>query len=185
GGVLSLVAFKVREVLLGKGDLRMDPGADAIHLSGQFFDNLVTVDGYLTLVPKVSVAATIRVKNLPLEKLIPEMQQPAEICGLATGEVGITIDSESGLTFAKLNLEQLTLTLSSTDENGRPQKLVVKNQNPVLATFDGHTVDLKRADLYSSIGEFTMHGTIGKVNNVYMRGRIGLELLEYFFRGLF
>src|SRR5205814_10710779 len=37
GGILSLVAFKVREVLLGKGDLRMDPGADAIHLSGSFF----------------------------------------------------------------------------------------------------------------------------------------------------
>ena len=30
-----------------------------------------------------------------------------------------------------------------------------------------------------------MHGTVGKVNNVYMKGQIGLELLEYFFRGLF
>ena len=71
GGILSLVAFKVREVLLGKGDLKMDPGADAVHLSGKLFDNLVTVDGWLTLVPKVSVAATIKVKNLPLEKLHP------------------------------------------------------------------------------------------------------------------
>ncbi|MDB4965603.1 MAG: hypothetical protein JWN44_1292 [Myxococcales bacterium] len=185
GGILSLVAFKVREVLLGKGDLRMDPGADAIHLSGSFFGNLVTVDGYLTLVPKVSVAATIRFKNLPLEKLIPEMQQLAEIRGLATGEVSVTIDSESGFTFAKLNLEALALTLTSTDETGRPQRLVVKNQDPVLATFDGHTVEIKKANLYSSIGEFTMHGSVGKVNNVYMRGRIGLELLEYFFRGLF
>jgi autotransporter translocation and assembly factor TamB len=185
GGVLSLVAFKIREVLLGKGDLRLDPGTDAIHLSGSFFNNLVTVDGYLTLVPKVSVIATIRVKNLPLEKLIPEMQALAEIHGLATGELGITIDSESGLTFAKLALEQLTLTLTSTDETGRPQRLVVKNQDPVLATYDGKSVDIKHALLYSSIGEFTMHGTLGKVNNVYMRGRIGLELLEYFFRGLF
>ena len=63
GGILSLVAFKVREVLLGKGDLKMDPGSDAIHLSGKFFDNLVTVDGWLTLVPKVSVAATIKVQE--------------------------------------------------------------------------------------------------------------------------
>ncbi|MGZ3429509.1 MAG: hypothetical protein ACXVCV_22820, partial [Polyangia bacterium] len=53
GGILSLVAFKVREVLLGKGALKLDPGADAVHLSGSFFDNLVTVDGWLTLVPKV------------------------------------------------------------------------------------------------------------------------------------
>ena len=185
GGILSLVAFKVREVLLGKGDLKMDPGADAIHLSGKFFDNLVTVDGWLTLVPKVSVAATIKVKNLPLEKLIPEMQSLAEIHGLATGEVSFTIDSEAGFTFAKLDLQQLTLTLTSTDENGRPTRLVVKNQDPVLATFDGQTVDIKHANLYSRIGEFTMQGTVGKVNNVYMKGQIGLELLEYFFRGLF
>ncbi|HEY1587802.1 MAG TPA: translocation/assembly module TamB domain-containing protein, partial [Polyangia bacterium] len=33
--------------------------------------------------------------------------------------------------------------------------------------------------------DFTMHGTLGKVNNVYMKGQINLELLEYFFRGLF
>src|SRR6185369_148978 len=179
------VAFKVREVLLGKGDLKMDPGADAIHLSGKFFDNLVTVDGWLTLVPKVSVAATIKVRNLPLEKLIPELQSVAEIHGLATGEVSFTLDSESGFTFAKLDLQQLTLTLTSTDESGRLQRLVVKNQDAVQATFDGHTLNIKQADLYSRIGQFTMHGTVGKVNNVFMKGNINLELLEYFFRGLF
>ena len=140
GGILSLVAFKVREVLLGKGDLKMDPGSDAVHLSGSFFNNLVSVDGWLTLVPKVSVAATIKVKNLPLEKLVPELQSLAEIHGLATGEVSFTIDSEAGFTFAKLDLQQLTLTLSSTDENGRPTSLVVKNQDPVQATFDGQSM---------------------------------------------
>jgi hypothetical protein len=185
GGILSLVAFKVREVLLGKGELKLDPGADAIHLSGKFFDNLVSVDGWLTLVPKVSVAAKITVNNLPLEKLIPELQSLAEIHGLATGEISFTIDSEAGFTFAKLDLTQLTLTLSSTDENGRPQRLIVKNQDAVQATFDGHTVNIKQANLYSRIGDFTMHGTVGKVNNVYMKGQINLELLEYFFRGLF
>ncbi|HWE28049.1 MAG TPA: hypothetical protein VHB97_08615, partial [Polyangia bacterium] len=185
GGILSLVAFKVREVLLGKGDLKLDPGSDAIHLSGKFFDNLVTVDGWLTLVPKVSVAATIKVKNLPLERLVPELQSVAEIHGLATGEVSFTIDSESGFTFAKLDLQQLTLTLTSTDENGAPTRLVVKNQDAVQATFDGRSINIKQANLYSRIGEFTMHGTVGKVNNVYMKGQIGLELLEYFFRGLF
>jgi hypothetical protein len=185
GGILSLVAFKVREVLLGKGDLTLDPGRDAIHLKGSFFDNLVTVDGWLTLVPKVSVAATIKVKNLALERLVPELQSLAEIHGLATGEVSFTIDSESGFTFAKLALEQLTLTLSSTDENGRPQRLVVKNEDPVEATYDGATLNIKQANLYSRIGVFTMHGTVGKLTNVYMKGQIGLELLEYFFRGLF
>ena len=185
GGILSLVGFKFREVLLGKGDLKLDPGADAIHIAGRFFDNLVTVDGYITLVPKLSVVATIKFRDLPLEKFVPELQQLAEVRARATGEFGLTFDSESGLTFAKLDLAELTMTLSSTDETGRAQRLIVKNQDPVLATFDGHTVEVKRANLYSAIGEFTMHGTIGKVNNVYMRGRIGLELLEYFFRGLF
>lgn len=185
GGILSLIAFKVREVLLGKGDLKMDPGTDAIHLSGKFFDNLVTVDGWLTLVPKVSVSATITVQNLPLEKLVPELQSVAEIHGLATGAIRFTLDTESGLTFAQLDLKQLTLTLSSTDENGRSQRLIVKNQDAVQATFDGSSINIKQANLYSRIGEFTMHGTVGKVNNVYMKGQIGLELLEYFFRGLF
>ena len=185
GGILSLVAFKVREVLLGKGDLKMDPGSDAIHLSGKFFDNLVSVDGWLTLVPKVSVSATIKVQNLPLEKLVPELQSVAEIHGLATGEVSFTIDSEAGFTFAKLDLQQLTLTLTSTDESGRPQRLIVKNEDAVQATFDGRTLNIKQANLYSRIGQFTMHGTVGKTNNVYMKGDINLELLEYFFRGLF
>ena len=76
---------------------------------------------------KVSVAAKITVNNLPLEKLIPELQSLAEIHGLATGEISFTIDSEAGFTFAKLDLTQLTLTLSSTDENGRPQRLIVKS----------------------------------------------------------
>lgn len=185
GGILSLIAFKVREVLLGKGDLKLDPGADAIHLSGKFFDNLVTVDGWLTLLPKVSVSATITVHNLALEKLVPELESVAEIHGLATGSVSFTIDSEAGFTFAKLDLQQLTLTLSSIDESGRPQRLIVKNQDAVQATFDGATLNIKQANLYSRIGEFTMHGTVGKLTNVYMKGQIGLELLEYFFRGLF
>ena len=45
---------------------------------------------------------------------------------------------------------------------------------------------IKRTRLYSAIGEFLVEGTVGgKKNDVYMRGTIGLELLEYFFRGLF
>ena len=99
--------------------------------------------------------------------------------------MSFTIDSESGFTFAKLDLQQLTLTLTSTDESGRPQRLIVKNEDAVQATFDGRTLNIKQANLYSRIGEFTMHGTVGSTNNVYMKGDINLELLEYFFRGLF
>jgi autotransporter translocation and assembly factor TamB len=186
GGILSLLAFKVRDAFLGKGTLKLDPGSDAIHINGDFFGN-VHVDGYITLVPKLSVVASIRFKDLALERFYPEIQKLAEVHGLASGEAAITIDSESGLTFAKLTLDQLTLTLASVDENGRPQRLVVKNppDRPVLLTTDGKSLDIKRADLYSAIGEFKMKGTVGQRCNVYMVGRIGLELLEYFFRGLF
>lgn len=186
GGIFSLIGFKVREALLGQGSLKLDPGRDAIHISGTFFGN-VSVDGYITLVPKVSVAATIRFKDLPLERFYPEILQLAEVRARATGSLDVTIDSEAGFTFAKLTLDQLTMTLTSTDEAGRPQRLVVRNPQykPVVLTTDGHSLNIQRADLYSSIGDFTMWGTVGKVNNVYMRGRIGLELLEYFFRGLF
>lgn len=185
-GIVSLVGFKVREALLGKGDLKLDPGADAIHISGHFFGN-VYVDGYITLVPKVSVVATIKFQDLALERFYPEILQLAEVRGLATGEISFTLDSESGLTFAKLALAQLTLTLNTSDETGHLQRVVVKNQRPVLATTDGRSLEIKReaCKLYSSLGEFEMYGTIGRVNNVYMKGRINLELLEYFFKGLF
>lgn len=187
GGLLSLVAFKVRDALLGKGDLKLDPGGDAIHISGRFFGN-VTVDGYITLVPKLALVAHIRFVDLELERFYPEIRQLAEVHGRATGEAAITVDSESGLTFAQLTLEQLTLTLNSSDENGHPQSLVVKNpkDQPVRLSTDGKTLTIKRTRLYSAIGEFLVEGTVGgKKNDVYMRGTIGLELLEYFFRGLF
>src|SRR5262249_25258861 len=145
----------------------------------------VSVDGYITLVPKLSVVATIKFHDLPLERFVPELSQLAEVHARASGEFDLTFDSESGLTFAKLQLDQVAMTLLSTDENGRQQRLVVKNRAPVLATFDGKAVEIKRANLYSAIGDFTMHGTIGKMSNVYMKGSIDLSLLEYFFRGLF
>jgi hypothetical protein len=187
GGFLSLVGFKVREALLGKGTLKLDPGSDAIHISGNFFGN-VSVDGWITLVPKFSVSAVIKFKDLALERFYPEVLELAEVKALATGEAAITIDAESGLTFAKLTLAALTLTLTSTDETGRPQRLVVKNppDQAVVLTTDGKSLDIKHATLYSSIGEFRIEGTVGgKRNHVYMVGKIGLELLEYFFRGLF
>jgi hypothetical protein len=185
GGLISLVAFKVREALLGNGTLKLDPGADAIHIHGNFFGN-VTVDGYITMVPKLAVQATIGFTDLALERFYPEILQLAEVRGLASGEARVTFDSESGFTFAALKLSQLKLTLNSVDENGRPHKLIVKNQNDVLVNTDLKTFEIKRADLYSAIGDFTMRGTIGgPKTDLFMRGRIGLELLEYFFRGLF
>src|SRR6185295_2696494 len=73
------------------------------------------------------------------------------------------------------------------DEEGRTRNLVVKNRDDVLiASADAQKWTISRANLISSLGAFSGSGTIAKSGlDVRVRGQIGLELLEYFFRNYF
>jgi autotransporter translocation and assembly factor TamB len=185
-GLLSLVGFKFRDTLFGDGHLRALPGGDATRIQGKFFGDKVEVDGYLTMVPKLTVVATIKFTDIALEKILPEMRKLAEVRGIASGEVKLSLDASSGLTFASLRMGKLELTLSATDEDGRPRHLVVRNQDDVLVQSDGSNLRVDRARLTSPIGNFDMHGTIAQQNcDVQLKGDIGMELLEYFFRSAF
>jgi hypothetical protein len=185
GGIISLFGFKVRDTLLGDGKLSMIPGTDAIAIKGNLFGK-VSVDGYLTLFPKFTVVGTLKFVDIELERIFPEIRRLAEVQGRTSGSARITFDGQSGLTYAALTLDQLALTLSGTEEDGRARHLVVHNQDPVKLSTDGTMVKIDRAHLTSSLGAFSIQGQVGAKNNdVKLHGQIGLELLEYFFRGVF
>jgi hypothetical protein len=185
GGTIALAAFKVRDTLLGDGKLTMLPGTDAIAIKGSLFGK-VSVDGYLTLFPKFTVAGTLKFVDIELERIFPEMRRLAEVRGRTSGEARIAFDGQQGLTYAALTLDPLTLTLSGTEEEGRVRHLVVRNQDPVRMSTDGTVLKIERANLTSSLGAFQVQGQVAAhKNDVHLHGQIGLELLEYFFRGAF
>lgn len=185
GGVIALAAFKIRDTLLGDGKLTMIPGTDAIAIKGSLFGK-VSVDGYLTIFPKFTVAGTLKFVDIELERIFPEMRRLAEVRGRTSGEARITFDGQQGLTYAGLTLDQLTLTLSGTEEDGRARHLVVRNQDPVKLSTDGTSLKIDHANMTSSLGAFQVMGRVAAKNNdVHLHGQIGLELLEYFFRGAF
>jgi hypothetical protein len=185
GGLIALAAFKVRDTLLGDGKLQMIPGTDAIAIKGSLFGK-ISVDGYLTLFPKFTVVGTFKFVDVELERIFPEIRRLAEVRGRTTGEARITFDGQEGLTYAGLTLDQLTLTLSGTEEDGRPRHLVVHNRDPVKLSYASNVLRIDRAHLTSSLGAFQVQGQVAAKNNdVHLQGQIGLEFLEYFFRGAF
>jgi hypothetical protein len=185
GAVLSLVGFKVRDTLLGDGNVKLVPGGDAIQISGKLFGN-VEVDGYLTLFPKFTVTANVRFRDLELERLIPELKKVAELEGRATGTARVTFDGENGLTYAGLRIEKLELVVRATDEAGHVQKETVRNEEDVLLSTDGSVLRFERAHLTSTVGDFYLEGQVGaKKTDVRVNGRVDLVFLEYFFRGAF
>ena len=185
GGVISLVGAKIRDTLFGDGSLKIEPGADAVHITGKFFQNF-TVDGYLTIAPKLSVVVTIQFDDVEIERLFPELRRFAEVRGKASGEARVTADASQGLTFAGLRLGQLSLVLSGIDETGQARRLIVRNQEDVTLSTNGHELVVDRCFLRSALGAFSIHGRISqKDSDVELRGQIGLELLEYFFTSFF
>jgi autotransporter translocation and assembly factor TamB len=185
GGGINLFGFKVREVPLGDGSLKLIPGADAIAIKGNLFGK-VEVDGYLTLFPKFTVAGTLTFKDVALEKILPEMKKLAEVSGTASGQARITFDGQSGLTFAGLTLDKLSLAFSGTEADGRKRSVVVRNQDPVKLSTDGTVLRIDRCHMVSPQFDFYVLGQVSeKDSNVHLHGDIDLVLAEYFFRGAF
>jgi hypothetical protein len=186
GGVAKLAGFKLRDALIGDGQLTLDPGGDASHVTGRAFKHFA-IDGTLTSSPRFAFNVTIRFDDVSLESLFPEMQQLADVTGRTSGSANVKFNFETGLS-ATVQLDQLELTLSGTDEDtGHLRHLVVRNRDPVRIASNGDGIVLSRTQLTSALGDFYIEApaiTPQKLD-ARMRGQIGLELLEYFFKGWF
>src|SRR6201999_2172516 len=98
--------------------------------------------------------------DIELEKLFPEVRRLAEVRGRATGDARLTADAEHGLTFAELRMSALSLVLSGLDETGHARRLVVKNQDDVAVSTNGHELDVVKCQLRSVLGAFAVKGRI-------------------------
>jgi hypothetical protein len=185
GGLVELLAFRVRETLFGDGTLKLVPGADAIAISGNLFGK-VAVEGYLTLFPKLTLTATLKFHDMELERIFPEMRNFADVTGRADGEARIALDGQDGLTYGGLRLTRLEIVVAGNPEEGQARREVIRNRDDVLISTDGNVLRFDRANLISSLGDFFIRGKVSqKDSDVQLRGQINLALLEYFFRSAF
>ncbi len=188
-GQIEAAAVKVREILLGDGALKLVPGGDATHLSGEFFRRF-SVDGYLTLHPHIAVNVTVTFNDYPLEDLIPELKKLAEVTAKVSGTANFSFDLAQGLTVAELRLSKVHLSVKGEDEEddehaGR-RTAEFDNEGPVIIATDGKKLTFKQALMRSALGEFQIRGDLSATaSNLLVRGQVDLHLLEYFFSSVF
>lgn len=179
GGYVALMATRVRNILFGNGTLKLEPGGDAIRLSGTFFDRL-KVDGYLTVAPRPVLFVRIAFDRMPLETLVPELAF-IDTKGIMSGAVQLTITGD-GLTDAQVRLTELALTVEparrETEEERK--RFEIRNKHPVRLTYVDGRVTFEHLHLVSGAGELEVTGSLAaKGSDARARGNVSLELLEY------
>jgi autotransporter translocation and assembly factor TamB len=184
GGFVALAGMRLRNILLGNGKLKLEPGGDAIRLTGTFFDR-VDVDGYLTLAPRAALFVKITLRRMPLESLIPELTL-IDTRGLISGTVQLSFSAD-GLKDAQLRLTELSVVVEprrETDEERR--RFELRNKGPIALAYRDERLDLEQLHLTSASGDIEASGYIGsKACDARLKGALGLELLEYLARSTF
>ena len=181
GGLASLTGFTFRRALIGDGQLTFEPGGDASHVKGSAFRHF-SIDGTLTTYPKFAVSLNITFRDVPLENIFPEVRELVDVTGTTSGNARVSFNFESGLS-GTITLDQLALTLSGTEEDGRARHLQVRNRNPLVISASDGVWRLQRTELTSQLGSFMIEVPRLSKDQIdaSMRGQIGLELLEFFF----
>ncbi|MSP62905.1 MAG: hypothetical protein EXR72_21740 [Myxococcales bacterium] len=187
-GVIEALQVKVRDILLGDGQVHLTPGGDAIRIAGEFFRRF-RIEGSLTLFPRVSCNVTIDFTDFPIHELLPELQKVVELSGTVSGRATISYNVATG-TFAELRLSKVLFTLSSDEEDAHElahaSRDEFRNDGDVVITTDGKKVTVKQARMRSRIGEFEVRGDLSATaSNLIVRGQIELALVEYFASSLF
>jgi hypothetical protein len=190
-GQIRVANVRVREFRLGDGQIELLPGADALEIKGEFFGGTfpIQVRGYLTLAPTLALNVTVMFKDLPLDDLIPELKELAEVEGLVSGQVRVSYATDSPAR-AEMRLDKMLLTLSSEDEEGVPgaeRSDEFRNVGDVILTSDFTRLSFRQMRLASRRGDgFEMKGDVAAQNtDLRVDGHLNLALLEYFTAGLF
>jgi hypothetical protein len=185
GGLAQLTGFAFRKAVIGDGELKFEPGGDATHVKGSAFKHF-NIDGTLTTSPKFAVAVSINFRDVPLESIFPEARELVDVTGTTSGSAHVAFNFETGLS-GTITLEKLLLTLAGVDEDGRTRRLSVKNRDPLVVSLANGVWQVQRTVLTSQLGEFSVEAPAISQSTIdaRMRGQIGLELLEFFFRNWF
>jgi hypothetical protein len=185
GGAAQLTDFTFRKALIGDGTLQFEPGGDATSVKGSAFKHF-TIDGTLTTYPKFAVNVTIAFRDVPLESIFPEVLELGDVKGTTSGAARVAFNFDTGLS-GTITLDKLQLTLSGTEDDGRLRHLSVKNRDPIVVSLANGVWQLQRTVLTSQLGEFLLEAPqiSDKTIQASMKGQIGLELLEFFFKNWF
>jgi autotransporter translocation and assembly factor TamB len=184
GGFVALAGMRLRNILLGNGKLKLEPGGDAVRLTGTFFDR-VDVDGYLTLAPRSALFVRITLRRMPLESLIPELAL-IDTRGIISGTVQLSFTAD-GLKDAQMRLTELSVVVEprrETDEERR--RFELRNRHPIALSYHDERVEFEHLHLTSASGDIEASGYVGtKGSDARVKGALGLELLEYLARSTF
>ena len=187
-GAVDLSGAKVRGVSLGSGRLTLTPGSDAVRLQGRFFGDLLALEGYLLTDPHPRMHLTLSLTKLPIEKLLYEVRELGDVRGLLDGRVRLDLDSEKGLAWADARFTRAQLQLRYRSPGSRKvQKVVITNDQDLLARWDGRQLHLVTARLVSNVpgkarrAEFNLGGWLSAERaDMRLRGKVAVELLEFF-----
>jgi hypothetical protein len=185
GGEAQLTAFTFRKALIGDGKLSIERGGDASRVTGSAFRHF-TIDGTLTTWPSFAVAVDLNFTDVPLEDIFPEAQQLVDVTATTSGSARVSFSFAGGIT-ATVNLSKVQATLAGTEDDGRIRHLVLKNRAPVVIKVANGVGVLERTELTSQLGSFEVEAPSISRDGIEarMKGQVGLELLEYFFRNWF
>ena len=178
-GTVRLRGAAAGGIALGDGDLRLIPGGDAIHLTGNFFRRF-QVDGSLTVQPGLALSATIAFQGVPIEQIFPAMQRLGEVRGVASGKVEVAF-SASGAMHVAARLSELRLTAKVTEEDGTARHLALANEDEVRIVYDGSRLRFDHLHMQSDQGDLLVRGYLDPTSSdLEVRGTLDLELIEYF-----
>lgn len=185
GGTITLDETTLRKVGLGTGSLTLAPGNGKIGVRGRVWDRL-QVEGEVRLAPIFGAHFSIRFVDLALEGIVPELKSMASTHGVVSGELLVDYSALGNTLDMRLNLDKVDMLVDaqSDDETGRV--LAVKNQGAIQLRSDGARVQILQCDLRSALGSVRLAGLIDQeASRLEVRGRLGLELAQYFVRGIF
>jgi autotransporter translocation and assembly factor TamB len=184
GGFVALAGMRLRNILLGNGKLKLEPGGDAVRLTGTFFDR-VDVDGYLTLGSRSALFVKITLRRMPLESLIPELTL-IDTRGLVSGTIQLSFTAD-GLKDAQARLTELSVIVEPRRETeDEKRRFELRNKDPIALSYRDERLEFEHLRLTSASGDLEAMGFVGaKGSNARLKGALGLELLEYLARGVF
>jgi hypothetical protein len=180
-GDIKLADAEVRGAYMGTAKIHVEPGARESDISGDLFGHF-NVDGKVALQPKPRLALDVSFDRFPIRKVMPEMEQVAGARGFVTGKMGLALTSK-GVSSASVRLEELQVTMLSPtlDPTLPPEKITVKNQEPIVVDYNGRRVAIRSFHMAGAGGDFQIGGWASpKDSRLRLGGRIGLKPLELF-----
>lgn len=184
-GQLTLAGVAVRDALLGRAEVKLEPWPGGrVLFTGKFFQNKFKVSGWVSLAPPWELEAVVEFHRFEIEELFPEVADFLDAHGWVTGNAHVRLGRD---VYLKVTARQIAIDLQAEDDRGRPHPFPVRNRETLELVYEQGVFRLLRPVRFEGpSGEFTVRGHAGRETlDVGIDGKVNLELVEFFTRRYF